>query len=149
MSRRYAAPVAASIIVALSTIYYLATSVQNAFFDVIDVTRLLFSIFYILTALAATVYYRRRIVGGALDFLSVGLLQLAAVVPRLDLHQVAGQRAVDSALVVYRHRRGRGDPDVFCALHPALHVLPDRAGTRAKRHLRTGGAERPADTPAA
>ena len=41
--------------------YYLATSVQNAFFDVIDVTGLLFSIFYILTALAAIVYYRRRV----------------------------------------------------------------------------------------
>ena len=67
VSRRYATPVAASIvvgllIVVLSAVYYLATSVQNAFFDVIDVTGLLFSIFYILTALAAMVYYRRRIV---------------------------------------------------------------------------------------
>ena len=83
VSRRYATPVASSIIVGLlivvlSTIYYLATSVQNAFFDVIDVTGLLFSIFYILTALAAIVYYRRRIVGSSFDFVSVGLLPLGA-----------------------------------------------------------------------
>jgi amino acid transporter len=83
VSRRWSTPVAASIIVgllivALSTIYYLATSVQNAFFDVIDVTGLLFSIFYILTALAAVAYYRRRIVSGAVDFVTVGLLPLGA-----------------------------------------------------------------------
>ena len=51
---------------------------QNAFFDVIDVTGLLFSIFYILTALAAIVYYRRRIVSSAFDFVTVGLLPLGA-----------------------------------------------------------------------
>ena len=50
VSRRFATPVASSIIVGLlivilSAVYYLATSVQNAFFDVIDVTGLLFSIF--------------------------------------------------------------------------------------------------------
>jgi amino acid transporter len=83
VSRRWSTPVAASIIVglliiALSTIYYLATSVQNAFFDVIDVTGLLFSIFYILTALAAIVYYRRRIASSAFDFVTVGLLPLGA-----------------------------------------------------------------------
>ena len=49
VSRRLATPVAASVfgavIVARSTIFYLATSVQNAFGDVIDVTGLLFPIF--------------------------------------------------------------------------------------------------------
>ena len=44
----------------------------------IDVTGLLFAIFYILTALAAIVYYRRRIFGGAWDFVSVGVLPLGA-----------------------------------------------------------------------
>jgi amino acid transporter len=83
VSRKYATPVAASIVVGLlivilSAVYYIGTSVQNAFFDVIDVTGLLFSIFYILTALAAMVYYRRRIVSGALDFVTVGLLPLGA-----------------------------------------------------------------------
>jgi amino acid transporter len=83
VSRRYATPVASSIIVGLliiilSAVYYLATSVQNAFFDVIDVTGLLFSIFYILTALAAITYYRRRIAASAWDFVTVGLLPLGA-----------------------------------------------------------------------
>ena len=85
VSRRWSTPVAASVIVgllivALSTIYYLATSVQNAFFDVIDVTGLLFSMFYILTALATMVYYRRRVFSGAWDALILGLLPLGAAV---------------------------------------------------------------------
>jgi amino acid transporter len=83
VSRKYATPVAASIVVGLlivilSAVYYIGTSVQNAFFDVIDVTGLLFSIFYILTALAAIAYYRRRILSGAVDFVTVGLLPLGA-----------------------------------------------------------------------
>ena len=83
VSRRYATPVASSIIVGLlivilSAVYYLVTSVQNAFFDVIDVTGLLFSIFYILTALAAITYYRRRVASSAFDFVTVGLLPLGA-----------------------------------------------------------------------
>ena len=113
VSRRYATPVAASIIVGLlivglSAVYFLATSVQNAFYDVIDVTGLLFSIFYILTALAAMTYYRRRIIGSPWDFVTVGLLPLGAAgflgwifVKSLQ------QRAVDPALVAYRHRRRR------------------------------------------
>src|SRR5919108_4652995 len=83
VSRRYATPVASSVIVgvliiALSAVYFLATSVQNAFTDVIDVTGFLFSIFYILTAVAAMTYYRRRIVGSPWDFVTVGLLPLGA-----------------------------------------------------------------------
>jgi amino acid transporter len=83
VSRRWATPVAASVIVGvliigLSAIYFLATSVQNAFYDVINVTGLLFSIFYIMTALAAMAYYRRRVFSSVRDFLIVGLLPLAA-----------------------------------------------------------------------
>jgi amino acid transporter len=83
VSRRFATPVAASVIVGvliivLSTVYYLATSVQNAFIDVIDVTGLLFSIFYILTALATVVYYRRRLVSSVWNAIVLGLLPLAA-----------------------------------------------------------------------
>jgi len=83
VSRRYATPIASSIvvgllIVVLSAVYYLSASVENAFFDVIDVTGLLFSIFYILTALAAMTYYRRRIVSSPWDFVTVGLLPLGA-----------------------------------------------------------------------
>jgi amino acid transporter len=83
VSRRYATPVASSIvvgllIVALSVVYYLATTVQTAFGDVIAVTGLLFSIFYVLTALAAMTYYRRRIVSSVWDFVTVGVLPLGA-----------------------------------------------------------------------
>ncbi len=83
VSRRYQTPIASSVlvgllIVILSAVYYVSTSVQNAFVDVIDVTGLLFSIFYVLTALAAVMYYRRRIVGNAWDFVTAGLLPLGA-----------------------------------------------------------------------
>jgi amino acid transporter len=83
VSRRYATPAVSSIVVGLliiviSAVYFLATSVQNAFNDVIAVTGFLFSIFYVLTALAAMTYYRRRITGSAWDFVTVGVLPLAA-----------------------------------------------------------------------
>jgi amino acid transporter len=83
VSRRFATPVAASVIVgvlliALTWVYLLATSVQNAFSDVIDVTGLLFAIFYILTALATIVYYRRRVISSFWDAVSLGVLPLGA-----------------------------------------------------------------------
>jgi amino acid transporter len=83
VSRRFATPVAASIIVgilliALTWVYLLTTTVHNAFNDVIAVTGQLFAIFYILTALAMIVYYRRRVVSGARDFLVLGVLPLGA-----------------------------------------------------------------------
>ena len=83
VSRRFATPVAASIVVgvlliALTWVYLLATSVQNAFNDVIAVTGQLFAIFYIMTALAMIVYYRRRVFGSARDALILGLLPLGA-----------------------------------------------------------------------
>ena len=83
VSRRFATPVAASVIVgilliALTWVYLLATSVQTAFNDVIAVTGELFAIFYIMTALATMVYYRRRVFGGARDGLILGVLPLAA-----------------------------------------------------------------------
>ncbi|MGP7997466.1 MAG: APC family permease [Streptosporangiaceae bacterium] len=83
VSRRYATPVASSIIVgllliAITAIYLLTTSVQNAFYDVIAVTGLLFSIFYILTALAMIVYYRRRVFSSLWDTIVLGILPLGA-----------------------------------------------------------------------
>ena len=85
VSRRFATPAAASVlvgalIIGLSVVYYLATSVQNAFFNVIAVTGLLFSIFYILTALATIVYYRRRVFSSPWDALILGILPLGAAV---------------------------------------------------------------------
>jgi amino acid transporter len=83
VSRRFSTPVAASVvaglfIVAVTWVYLLATSVQNVFGDVVDVAGLLFSMFYIMTALATVVYYRRRIFTTAWDLLVLGILPLAA-----------------------------------------------------------------------
>ncbi len=83
VSRRYKTPVAATVVVgvfviAITWIYLLATSVQNAFTDIVDATGLLYSAFYILTALATMVYYRRRIMARPWDLVSLGVLPLAA-----------------------------------------------------------------------
>jgi amino acid transporter len=83
VSRRFATPVAASVItglliIGLSWVYLLATSVQNAFDDVVAVTGLLFAIFYILTALATLVYYRRRVLTSGWDALILGILPTGA-----------------------------------------------------------------------
>jgi amino acid transporter len=83
VSRRWSTPVAASmivglLIVGLSTAYFLATSVQTAFSDVIAVTGLLFAVFYILTALAAMTYYRRRMVRSVWDLVGIGILPFGA-----------------------------------------------------------------------
>jgi amino acid transporter len=83
VSRRFATPVAASVVVgvliiALTWVYLLATSVQSAFSDVVNVSGQLFAAFYILTALAAIVYYRRRVFRSFWDALTLGILPLAA-----------------------------------------------------------------------
>ncbi|HTX27548.1 MAG TPA: APC family permease [Streptosporangiaceae bacterium] len=83
VSSRFSTPAPASIVVgifviAITWVYLLATSVQNAFSDVVDATGLLFSAFYILTALATIVYYRRRIMARVGDLIWLGVLPLAA-----------------------------------------------------------------------
>jgi len=83
VSRRFATPAIASVVVgvlliAIFWVYMLATPVEDAFYDVIDTTGLLFAIFYILTALATIVYYRRRVFGGPWDFVILGVLPLGA-----------------------------------------------------------------------
>jgi amino acid transporter len=83
VSRRFSTPAAASVVVglfvvAITWVYLLATSVQTAFTDVVDATGLLFSAFYILTALATIAYYRRRIMAGPWDLIWLGVLPLAA-----------------------------------------------------------------------
>jgi amino acid transporter len=83
ISWRYATPVAASIAVGLlmlglAWVYLLATTVQNAFNDVVAVAGVLFAVFYVLTALATIVYYRRRVLAGVWDALVLGVLPLAA-----------------------------------------------------------------------
>ena len=80
---RFATPAAASIVfgavvIALAWVYLLVTSVQNAFTYVVNLTGLLFALFYILTALAGAAYYRRRIASNARDAVTVGILPLAS-----------------------------------------------------------------------
>jgi amino acid transporter len=83
VSRRFATPVAASVIVGflivgLAWVYLLTTSVQGAFDDVVAVTGLLFAVFYVLTVLATMAYYRRRIARTAWDAITLGILPLGA-----------------------------------------------------------------------
>jgi signal transduction histidine kinase len=83
VSQRFSSPIAASVVVgvlliALTWAYLLATSVQEAFSDVISVTGLLFATFYILTSLATVFYYRRRVFGSVWDFLLLGMLSLGS-----------------------------------------------------------------------
>ena len=83
VNRRFATPVAATVLVGLTLLgltwaYLLATSLANAFNDVIAVTALLYTVFYILTALTAIVYYWRRVFSNALDAVILGVLPVAA-----------------------------------------------------------------------
>ena len=83
--RRFATPAAASVVfgvlvIALGWVYLLATKVQGAFDNVVYMTGVLFAIFYILTAIACVVYYRRRVVTGAWNAITLGLLPVAAAV---------------------------------------------------------------------
>ena len=83
VNRRFATPAAATVlfgllVVALAWVYLLATSVQNAFTDVVDITGLVFALFYVLTGLASIVYYRRRIFSGARDAVILGVLPIGS-----------------------------------------------------------------------
>jgi amino acid transporter len=83
VSPRFRTPVAASVVtgvllIGLTWVYLLATSVQGAFTAVVNVSGLLFAAFYVMTALATIVYYRRRVVASAWDFVILGALPLGA-----------------------------------------------------------------------
>jgi hypothetical protein len=83
VNRRFATPVVASVVIGLiliaaTWVYLLSSSIANVFSDVIDVTGLLYAGFYVLTGLAAVVYYRRRVFSNARDAVLVGLLPLGA-----------------------------------------------------------------------
>jgi amino acid transporter len=85
VSPRFRTPVVATvlasvILLALGWIYLLTTSVQSAFSYVLNNTGILYATFYCITALAAMVYYRRRVVSSWRDALTLGVLPIAAVV---------------------------------------------------------------------
>jgi amino acid transporter len=80
---RFSTPVAASLLVGftllgLTWVYLLFSSLADAFNNLIALTGLLYAMFYVLTALAAITYYRRRIFSNALDTVILGILPLAA-----------------------------------------------------------------------
>src|SRR6266568_2581972 len=83
VSPRFATPAVASVVVGavlivVTWIYLLSSSIANAFTQLIDLTGVLYASFYILTALSAIVYYRRRIFSNSWDAVLVGVLPLAA-----------------------------------------------------------------------
>ncbi len=83
VSPRFSTPVAASVltgllVIVITVVYLLATSVQSAFDDVVGLSGQLFAAFYILTALATIVYYRRRVISSAWNALVLGILPIAA-----------------------------------------------------------------------
>jgi amino acid transporter len=85
VSRRYATPVIGTIIIAVILIaatcaYLLSSSIATVFSDVVSVTGLLFAGFYTFTALAAVMYYRRRVFSNVWDGLMAGVLPLASAV---------------------------------------------------------------------
>jgi amino acid transporter len=83
VSHRFSTPAVATaiigvILVAVTWVYLLSSSVANAFTDLIDVTGLLYAGFYVLTAISAMVYFRRRIVSNTWDLVLVGVLPVCA-----------------------------------------------------------------------
>ena len=63
----------------LAWVNLLTTSVQGAFNNVLNETGILYATFYMLTALAAIVYYRRRVVSSVSDAITLGILPLGAI----------------------------------------------------------------------
>jgi amino acid transporter len=83
VSPRFATPAVASIVIgviliAVTWVYLLSSSLATAFTSLIDVSGVLYASFYLLTALSAVVYYRRRIFSNAWDAVLIGILPLAA-----------------------------------------------------------------------
>jgi amino acid transporter len=103
VSTRFATPAVASIVtgvvlIAVTWVYLLSSSLANAFTQLIDVSGVLYASFYLLTALSAVAYYRRRIFSNLWDALLVGILPVAAagfliwIVAKSWLNAPASQR---------------------------------------------------------
>ncbi len=85
VSPRWRTPVLASVIAGIAMIAAIAVDLlyagsDNVFSDVVGVSGLLFSIFYVMTGLAMMVYYRSRIFSSVIDFLTIGLLPAGSIV---------------------------------------------------------------------
>jgi amino acid transporter len=84
VSPRFSTPVAATVLsglvlIVLAWVNLLTTSVQGAFNNVLNETGILYATFYVLTALAAIVYYRRRVVSSLSDAITLGILPLGSI----------------------------------------------------------------------
>jgi amino acid transporter len=71
--------VASLILLVLGWVYLLTTSVQTAFGYVLNNTGILYATFYCVTAIAAVVYYRRRVLANWRDMVTIGILPIASV----------------------------------------------------------------------
>ena len=83
VSHRFNTPVVASILVglifvAIIWVYLLSVGAANVFDNLISLTGIVAASFYALTALAAIVYYRRRVFSNWFDGIVVGLLPFCA-----------------------------------------------------------------------
>ena len=75
-----ASVLAGLLIIAVMWAYMLTASVTNVFSNVVSVAGLLFTIFYVMTALTTIAYYRRDVVRSARSLIMTGILPLAASV---------------------------------------------------------------------
>jgi len=85
VSRRFSTPIVATIaagavLLILAWVYLLTTSVQATFGYVLNDTGILYATFYVLTALSAIVYYRRRVFSNLTDAITLGILPLGSIV---------------------------------------------------------------------
>jgi amino acid transporter len=85
VSPRHRTPTMGTIIIAVVLVaatwaYLLSVSIATVFSDVVSVTGLLFAAFYLFTALAAVIYYRRRVFRNVRNAVVDGLLPVAAAV---------------------------------------------------------------------
>jgi amino acid transporter len=83
VNQRFSTPAAASIVtgillIGLGWLYLIATSVQGAFTDLINDSGILYIAFYVLSALATIVYYRRRVLNNTWNALTLAILPFAA-----------------------------------------------------------------------
>jgi amino acid transporter len=146
VSPRFRTPILASLIAGIAiivviTVDLLFAGLSNVFSDVVGVSGLLFSIFYVMTGLAMMVYYRSRITASVLDFLTLGLLPIASIavlcwvftktitqVPIGEVYTVCG--VVGSGIVVMVLMRLLRNPAFF-------HVEREKYTRRRQSRART------------
>ena len=85
VSPRFSTPVFATVVcsvvlLVLAWVFLFTTSVQSAFSYVLNNTGILYATFYCVTALAAIVYYRRRVMSNWRELVTLGILPLLAII---------------------------------------------------------------------